>query len=407
MLTRGARASGGELASDRIGRSTGASRGAVAQLPPPGRSPNPYADLLYGALAEHGLPRVPFPDFTVSTLWRSRRTIRFLHFHWRPDRWYAPCLPVYGRAGVLRRVQAGAQVCRFAFRVVCARLLRYRIVWTVHEVWPARDARIDRTGQMLLARASCLLLAHTSAVADRLRAELGRSLPIEIVPHGTFKDVYPVIRTAAEVRSELGIPPDAFVFLCFGQMRADKRVGFLLDAFAAVEQPDTYLVIAGQPAHGPSLRRAQRAARDDARIRVLMEQIPHERVGDLFEMADAFVLARSEVWTSGSLVLALSLGRPAVAARLEPVVELLGEGDAGWLFDPDDVDSLAHALRSAAADRATAAEKRLVARLRGERLPTWDAVAERTAQLFTSTRVSVQAGAVLEPLECSETRAPA
>jgi glycosyltransferase involved in cell wall biosynthesis len=405
MLTGSKQALGAHAPSDPLEGGAEAERRAVAQLPPPSATPNPYADLLYAALADRGLPRAPFPVFTVASLWRFRRTIRFLHFHWRPDRCYAPCLGAYGRAGFLRSVQATFELCRFAFRLACARLLRYRIVWTVHEVWPPRHVRIDRAGHALLARASCLLLAHSRAMADRLRVELGRPLEVEIVPHGTFRDVYRVARPAGEVRAELGIPADAFVFLCFGKLRADKQAGFLLDAFAAVGLRDVCLVVAGDPEHAPSLRRVQRAAQQDDRIRLMLEQVPHERVGELFEMADAFVLARSEVWTSGSLVLALSLGLPAVAARVGPVTELLGDGDAGWLFTPDDVDSLAAALRSAATDRAGAAEKRGAAYRRGSQLPTWDDVAHRTARFFrdgAGGRERPDTGLLAEPLDCAE-----
>jgi glycosyltransferase involved in cell wall biosynthesis len=282
-----------------------------------------------------------------------------------------------------RRALAVIQLCRFMLWLAWARVLGYQIVWTVHDVRARRWAGIDRAGRALLARASSALLAHNDAVADRLRAELGRPVRIDVVPHGTFEGVYTASRPTGEVRAELGIPPEAFVFLSFGQMRADKQVGALLDAFASVALPEVCLVIAGVLPHRPSRRHLERAAREDGRIRVIPGDIPHDRVGELFEMADAFVLARSEIWTSGSLVLALSLGLPAVAARLAPVVDLLGEGEAGWLFEPDDVDSLAKALSRAASDPASAAEKRTAARSRGAQLPSWDAVAQQTVRLFT------------------------
>lgn len=354
----------------------------MAQLPPPGGSPNPYAELLYAALAAHGMPRAPFGGLSLGALWRSRRTVAFLHFHWRPDRWYAPSLDRPGALGRARRVRAGAELCRFALHLACARLLGYRIVWTVHEVRPPRHARIDRAGLALLARASCALLAHNRAVADQLRQELGRPLAIEVVPHGTFRGVYLPARSADELRAELGIRAGAFVFLCFGQLRADKDVSLLLDGFAAAGLPDAYLVIAGAPADGPSRRRVQQAAEADGRICAMLELVPHERVAELFGIADAFVLARSTVWTSGSLVLALSLGVPAVAARLPPVLELLGDGEAGWLFAPGDVESLTGALRAAALDRAAGADKRRAALRRGAELPSWEDVACGTTRLL-------------------------
>ncbi len=371
----------GRPAADDGGEHGGkAGRRGVAQLPPP-RSPNPYAELLYGALADLGWHRAPFPGLTLRALWQFRRRVGVLHFHWRPDLSYAPCL-AKGARGRRRRLQAALQLCRFPFLLAWARLLGYRIVWTVHEIWPARHAWVDRAGHTLLAKASSVLMAHDSAVADRLRAELERPLPIEIVPHGTFEGVYAVNRPPEDVRSELGIPAKAFVFLCFGQVRSDKDVPLLLDAFGALGVPDAYLVVVGAPHHGPSCRRVKAAVGEDERVRAVLEAVPATRVGELFGMADAFVLARSQVWTSGSLILAVSLGVPVVAARLPPAVELLGDGEAGWLFTPGNADSLTQALHCAAADPAAAAEKRRAAQRRGGGLPGWPEVARQTAYAF-------------------------
>lgn len=356
-------------------------RRGVAQLPPP-RSPNPYAELLYQALGELGWPRAPFPGLTLATLWRSRRRVGILHFHWRPDLAYAPCLAKVGGLGRRRRVRATLQLFRFRLLLAWARMLGYRIVWTIHEIWPARDTRIDRAGHALLARASAALMAHDAAVADRLRVELALPLQIEIVPHGTFRGVYEANHSREDVRAELGIPATAFVFLCFGQLRRDKDIPLLLDAFDSLDVPDAYLVVVGARHHGPSCRRVKVAVAADDRIRAVLEAVPAHRVGELFGMSDAFVLARSQVWTSGSLILALSLGVPVVAARLPPAVELLGDGEAGWLFTPGDTSSLTGALRRASLNPLDTATKRRAAEVRGRQLPGWPEVARQTALAF-------------------------
>jgi beta-1,4-mannosyltransferase len=363
-------------------------RRGIAQFPLPGRSSNPYADLLYAALAALGYPRISFPALTVPALWRGRRRVRFLHFHWLPETSYAPSLaPRTTKASAPRTAKAVLELCRFAFRLAFARLLGYRIVWTVHELRPpsanAVKGRIDRAGKAILARSTQLLIAHDQAMADRLRTYLGRPLAIEIIPHGTFKDIYPTGRPRAELRAELAVAADAFVFLCFGQLRADKQVPLLLNAFASLRPADVRLVLAGVVTD-PRLRaEIERAAQADTRIRPMLGDVSPERVGELLALADVFVLARGEIWTSGSLILALSSGLPAIAARTPPAIELLGEDEeAGWLFTPGDAESLANALRRAAADRAEAARKRAAAHARGARLPTWEDVARRTAALF-------------------------
>jgi beta-1,4-mannosyltransferase len=387
-----------------LGRRTRASRRGLAQFPPPGSSTNPYAELLYAALAEHGFERRELSAPTVPALWRARREIGYLHFHWLPEKVYAPSLRTTAPPA-----RAGLELCRFAYRMAFARLLGYRIAWTVHELRPRRArsvrARIDRAGSVILARSSHTLIAHDDAMADRLRAELGRPLAISIIPHGTFTDVYPTHRARAELRTELGIEQDAIVFLCFGQLRADKRVRLVLDAFATVRASNVHLVVAGVVAEaglGPDL---ERVARADARVRLLLGNVCPERVGELFSLADVFVLARGEIWTSGSLILALSTGLPAVAARTPPAIQLLG--DSGWLFTPGDAGALADAIRLAAADPEALARKRTAARARGQQLPSWEEVAGQTAGLLAGGLTGMRSLSVPgpEPVR-TETRTP-
>jgi glycosyltransferase involved in cell wall biosynthesis len=359
-------------------------RRAVAPFPPPGRSTNPYAELLYPALADQGMRRASFPELTLRELWRSRRTVACLHFNWRPDRYYAPSLSAGGRAGFSRRVRAGSELIWFALLLTAARAIGYRIGWTIHEVYPPRPGggwrRVDETGQRVLARFATSLLAHDPATASRLRVELRfPAREIEIVPHGSFVGVYPPGRSGADVRRTFGIAPESFVFLCFGQLRADKELDLLFDSFASTSAPDLSLVVAGAPEDEHTRRMVEDAARADGRIRALPYAIPDDRVAELFEMADAFVLARGEPWTSGSLILAQSLGRPAVAARVPSTVALMDGEAAGWLFDAGSRSSLAGALERAAADRRAALEKGAAALDRARALTPWSEIARTVA----------------------------
>lgn len=359
-------------------------RRRVAQLPAPSAT-NPYAELLYRELAEYGYPReTPF-ELTISSLWRARREVGYLHFQWRIDRLYAPSLGNSEFTGWRRGARAAVQLGRFAVRLSWARMLGYRIVWTMHPRSPRRDRLgewIERTGLSLTARASSVMLTHHDAVANTVRRDVGRPLRVELVPHGDFRDAHPRGRSRAAVRAQLGIPADAFVFLCFGHLRADKQLDLVFEALASLDLPDVRLMVAGRRENEDTLEMVRRSALQDDRVVLIAETIAHERVRELFEMADVFVLARGEAWCSGSLVLALSLGLPVIAAELPPTLELLAGHDAGWLFRPDDVESLAAALRNAALDPVGLAAKRAAAELCGGQIPSWAEVARQTAGLL-------------------------
>jgi beta-1,4-mannosyltransferase len=307
---------------------------------------NPYLRLLYEALAAEGFERIEQPRFSLRWLWRARSRARFLHFHW-PESQYR-----FGRGPAgLRPLLSRLKLAVFASRLATARLLGYRLLWTVHQVYPheSHDRRLDRHGARLLAGACDLLLAHDRWTANEVDSKLaGRRKAIAIVPHGSYVGVYPEGRPREEVRRELGLPQESFVFLCFGELRAYKEIELLLAAFSSVRLPHARLVVAGNVKDAKIAATLRSAAETDDRIVTVGGFVAESRVAELFHACDAAVLPRGEPGTSGSLVLALSLGLPVVAADVATVREVAEDGEAGWLFRPHDAASLRAALESAA-----------------------------------------------------------
>lgn len=344
---------------------------------PPVLEQNPYQRLLYEHLESLGVQLAPPARLRVGWLWRARRSVGALHFHW-PQPYY--------RASWRGRGEALLTLVRlpfFALRLAVARALGYRIVWTVHQVYPheSRSRLGDHVAARLLARSASSLIVHERATAQELRRRIGGvDGRVEIVPHGSYAGVYPEGKGRSAERAELGAGDATFVFLAFGLLRRYKDIGLLLDAFSAMELPEAALVVAGMPLDDEVAETVRAAAAADARIRPLLEFVPDERVTDLYAAADAAVVARGDGGTSGALVLGLSLGVPVVAADTEGYRELLGEPAAGWLFAPGEVDSLRAALEAAVAS-GRSPELRAAARLRAEAL-AWPPIAARTAQLL-------------------------
>ncbi len=337
---------------------------------------NPYQSVLYRELAGHGLQLVPTGHFKIGWLWRARRQVDVLHFHW-PQNYYR-----WWRSGSSWSPLSWLKMGVFLFRLLASRVLGYTIVWTIHEVYPHERATagLDRVGGTLLARFCDLLLVHDHGTAEQARGELGvDSGRLHVVPHGSFVDIYPDGRSRDVVRQEVEIPPEAFTFLCFGHLRAYKSLELLLEAFSLVVRPDVRLVIAGLPMDERSAVAVRAAAATDRRIRAILEFVPDSRVAELFAASDAAVLARGDGGTSGALVLALSMGLPVVVADLPDYADLTGD-DTGWFFEPGDSASLSAALKAAAADPAGARRKGVLARTRAEGF-SWAKIAERTGAL--------------------------
>jgi glycosyltransferase involved in cell wall biosynthesis len=350
---------------------------------------NPYLRLLYRHLADCGLEPVPGGRLTVSWLWKRRGDVGFLHVHW-PEGLYR----LSRGPRLLRPALSWVKLALFAVRLAWARLLGYRLVWTVHQLYPhEREGRVrDALAVRLLGRACSLLLAHDTATAMRVREALpGAERRIHVVAHGSYIGVYPPGRRREVVRAELGIPEDAFVFLTFGELRAYKEVDLLLDAFRSTPIPRARLVIAGHPKDPRVASSVREAARADPRIVPLLGWVAEETVAELFAACDVAVVARGDGGTSGSLILAMSLQLPVVAADRPAYRELLDGGQAGWLFAAGDVRSLRGALLQAADDGAAVRERGRRASEAAKRL-SWPDSAARTAALLRAVGPGVPPG---------------
>ena len=369
----------------------------MARLPRVAGAPNPYASLLDEQVEARGHPVQDAPALNARWLWRARRSVGYLHFHWRPDLYYA----LVRRTLPPPRLQGPRSWLRlpgFAARLAAARLLGYRIVWTIHEVYPPEDVRrppgaisrrLDRAGGRLLAHFSQALVALDGPVARAAHRELGLGARrIEIIPHGSYEGVYPPGRLRAETRAALGIAPDAFAFLCFGQLRSDKEIDLVLDAFSALEGPGYALIVAGSRDDARSDALVTAAAERDPRICSRPGRVPDAEVAELHAAADAAVVARGTEWTSGSAILALSLGLPLVAADSGVHRALLGDGDAGWLFPSGDQRALRSALSAAAAERESAAARSRAASALAAGLPGWDEAGARLVAVLEAPRAS-------------------
>jgi beta-1,4-mannosyltransferase len=314
---------------------------------------NPYLELLYRSLAEVGVPTGPGASLRLRWLLSHRTGVRYLHVHW-PE----PLYRFERGPSRLRPALSWLKLALLSARLRVAQALGYRILWTVHQVRPhGSSGRLDHAAARMLTRRADLLLAHDPETAGRVRQAFSGAEGIEVVTHGSYVGVYPPGRSRARVRQALGVDEDAIAFISFGELRANSGIGILLDAFAAARIGNAVLVVAGNTKDARVGAVVAAAAAADARIVRIDGFVPFEGVRELYEAVDVAVVPRSDGGTSGSLILALSLGKPVIAADMPAYRRLLADGAAGWLFAPGDAVGLTVVLEAAAADSGARAEK--------------------------------------------------
>jgi beta-1,4-mannosyltransferase len=324
----------------------------------------PYLRLLHSALARAGVEIVTRPSLRAAL---DGKPLDAVHLHWLEYLIGGDRARAYVRglrlAGALRRLRRSGT----------------RVVWTVHNLRPheRRHRRLEDHVARATLRCADNVVVHSPYAARRVAETYGGAGKLAVVPHGNFIGFYPPpSRSRAQTRAALGLAEDAFVYLIFGQLRAYKRIPEALRAFRSLPDPDARLLVAGAP-HDAALR-AQIEAAADERVVLRLGHVPDDEVAELHAAADAALLPYRQVFSSGALLLALSLGLPAVVPA-EGADDVAGP-PATQPFEEGELLAALAAVRVGDPDR-----RRRLALEAADRYD-WDAIAAYTKELYEGGR---------------------
>jgi beta-1,4-mannosyltransferase len=307
-----------------------------------------------GALRRHGRPDV-------------------IHIHWTEP---------YIAGGSSRVSRVKAQRTLVELRL--AKRLGMGLLWTAHDLF--RHDRREDPNELAFMRSLFALadsvIVHCEAAADGLLQTLGVGArgrdKIAVIPHGHYRGAYADEITREQARARLGLPSDATVISFVGWVRSYKGVWELYEAFTRLEEPNARLVIAGEAVDGAYAARLTAAAKGDGRIHLSLGFVPDQDLQLYLRAADVVAAPFLEIFTSGSVLLAMSFERAVIAPRRGCVTDVLDEA-GGILYDADDPQGLEGALRV-----AMDADLEAMGRHNGTDLSRfdWSRVAEATWEVY-------------------------
>ena len=307
-----------------------------------------------------------------------------VHLHWLE---YIVTLDGTPGRGLARTLVRSA---RLVTSLLVLRARRIGVVWTVHNLAshaPVRP-RVERVlGGVTYALADEVIVHSRYArarVASRFRG-VRRRRPAHVIPHPNYVGAFPDAgEDRAAVRARLGLPRDAYVYLCFGQVRGYKRLAALAEVFGQLAGEKARLLIAGRATDPAEARRLQHRAEQDPRIVLHLEHVPEELVAPMHRASDAAVIAYGDVFSSGALLASLSLGLPVVAP---------GTGTVRELFTPPAVELFEDGTLLEALQRIRAHHgeiQRGAAREAAMCFP-WSQAGESTAEVYRLSRRPAEA----------------
>ncbi|MGD2218021.1 MAG: glycosyltransferase [Gemmatimonadales bacterium] len=250
--------------------------------------------------------------------------------------------------------------------------------YDVEERWRRMLYRaIDFTTDRLVDRYIVVNHASIDALAERHGVPRSR---VVVIPNGIELARYgPGGARGGAWRERLGVPDDAVLIGGVGRLTAQKGFDDLIRAFAAIDRPDVWLVIAGD---GPDWEELREMARMfDVSPRVLMPGFVEDVPGLLADL-DLFVLSSRQEGHPMVMLEAMATGLPIVATDIPGVGDTITDGVEGRLVPPGDLAALANTIVVLIDDPAAAARLGRNARKRIERDYTAERMVRRTEVLY-------------------------
>jgi glycosyltransferase involved in cell wall biosynthesis len=293
---------------------------------------NPYQKLLYrGARATHDVIGGSIQSaLSILGEFEFRSMVTF-HLHWLN----------FVLMDVTSPEEAENAARDFVHELRRFKALGGKIIWTIHNA-VSHDSKYEDVELKLseeVADAADILHFHSSSSIDEVAATFAFQREKAVVSrHGSFVGVYPDFVDRDSARRALGVPADADVLLSLGQIRNYKGLDRLFDAFHELsrDRPNAILLVAGEDKSGILLSLLKTLpAEIRARVYTATRRIDDFEMQIFLRAADLAIFPYKRILTSGSLLLAMSFGVPAVVPDVGMCREVLGLQKTGFLFAPD------------------------------------------------------------------------
>ena len=269
-----------------------------------------------------------------------------------------------------------------AYGRIAARRAKVPVVVTAEmavDLWKGRsELAVDRW----LAGWTDRVVGNSEAVVAFYRRAGIPNAKLTMIPSGIGDEEPPEV-DPAEVRRELGLPPDCPLALFAGRLAEQKGVGDLLAALDLLQhvRPELRSLIVGD---GPLRGRLEAAARGfrldiDRRVRFLGHR---DDVPRLLAAADLLVLPSLYEGLPNVVLEAMRFRKPVVATAAPGTTEVVADGRTGLLVPLRDPPALARAIRQVIQDRSLASRLGEAGRTRAEVAFAAGPMIERFAALY-------------------------
>lgn len=305
----------------------------VASFPPMSdASRNPYLFLIKKNFQANDVEVVESTS-KPSFIWLLKHvgSVDVLHFHWLQ----------YHYINVSKLKADFFLVFLFSLKLIVAKLIGYKIVWTAHNI-QSHENICPKTDKFLVGLMLVLcnaVICHCEYAKRELQKirQCGDKIFVSRLPN--FIGIYSNETDKAAARKALGIESKEFVYLFLGEIRAYKGLEDLIEAFKISADTTSLLLIAGKAMFAKDKIKLDKLSDQNGRIKMHAEFIADDNLQNYLHSADIVVFPFRSITMSSSLLLAMSFSKPVIAPKLGGIPEYV-DSSCGILYDPNEPDAL-------------------------------------------------------------------
>ncbi|RJQ35841.1 glycosyltransferase [Candidatus Microgenomates bacterium] len=313
------------------------------------KDPNPYQELLYSQLRlkikikylanptkSYALGLILlFPQLLIYRL----KGFDIFHLHW-----------VYNFKSPINNILFKTIVTiYFLLFLSIIKLLRYKLIWTVHNVLPHDKQFVnDVLARRFLSKLCDAKIVHSESTIDEMKKIKMDTKNVYIIPHGNYIESYENKVNERDAKKYFDYKIDDFVFLFFGRIEKYKGIEDLLEVFKKItkKRKNIKLLIAGK-CQDENLKKLLNNYKNKLRnnIKICTKFIENNEVQYYFNCANAIVYPFKEITTSGSVILALSFGKPVICPRIGALKDM--PDNLGYFYNERDEKGLYNCMLKA------------------------------------------------------------
>lgn len=152
-----------------------------------------------------------------------------------------------------------------------------------------------------------------------------------------------------KLKKSLGLPENSFVLIAMGDLIKRKNYESSVKAIEKAKNENLHLLICGTGSEKDKLIDLSEKLKVENKIHFLGFR---SDIKELLSISDAFLFTTYQEGLPRSMMEAMAAGVPCIASQIRGNVDLINNGEGGFLCPPDDVNGFARAINKLAADNS-------------------------------------------------------